>query len=209
VPLEELYAGVSQKEFTLDDNIFQRYQAAFRGGIASQIALQGLLTSIPLLLRSSWPVSFLCFLATFHISLPRPMRLSYVTSLKAGWKGGTKLKFINSQPGVDVIFIIDEGKHDRFKRDGNDLTTSIMIGKTKARKGCTLFIEPLADRELPIMVKLKPGEIVEHRQVVTVKGKGWPKMDGSGKGDLLITVSVVSDSRAERSKRRKKRAKGG
>ena len=28
-----------------------------------------------------------------------------------------------------------------------------MIGKSKAKKGCTIFIEPLADHELPIMVK--------------------------------------------------------
>ena len=204
VPLEELYSGVARKEFQLDNNLIQRYRAAFRGGIATQIALQSFLTSLPLLFRLSWPFSLLSFIVTFHLSVPRPTRLLYFAQIKAGWKAGTKLKFAGIQPGMDVVFIIDEGKHDRFQRDGNDLKTSIKIGKSKARNGCTLFIESLGSNELPITVKLKAGDITEDHQVVTVKGKGWP-ISGGEAGDLQITVSIISDARAERSKRRKSR----
>lgn len=202
VPLEDLYNGSRRKEFKLHNSIFQRYKAAFAGGIASKIALQCFFTSLPLLLRVSWPVSFISFVVTFHLSLPRPSRLIYFSRIKAGWKGGTKLKFAEVEPGLDVVFVLNEGKHDRFKREGNDLQTSIQIGRSKAKKGCTLFIEPLGVNEMPITVKLKRGDITEKCQVVTVKGKGWPRAEG-GKGDLKIIVNVVSDTKASRLKRKK------
>ncbi len=204
VPLEDLYNGVKRKvEFQLSDNILQRYRAAFRGGVATKLAIQCFFTSLPLLIRISWPVSLISFLVTFHLGLPRPSRLFYFSRIKPGWKGGTKLKFADVEPGMDVIFILNEGKHNRFQRDGNDLRTSISIGKSKAEKGCTLFIEPLGSHELPVTVKLKRGEIKERSQVVTVKGKGWP-ISGGGAGDLQITVNVVSDTKAKRLKRRNK-----
>jgi len=221
IPLQELYSGTKRKEFTLSTNLFQRYKAAFRGGIATPLALQSLLYALPLLFRVSWLVSLLGFLATFHLGVPRPTRSLFYSKIQKGWKGGTKLKFTSVEPGIDVVFIIKEGKHDRFERvDGtNDLKTFIKIGKTKARKGCTLFIDPLGEHEMPITVKLKRGDIScstssftkgknrgqRHRQqaqVVTVKGKGWPIV-GGGAGDLQIQVMVVSDTKAERIKRRR------
>jgi len=209
----------------MNDNIIQRYRAAFRGGIATQLIIQGLMTSIPLFLRSNRPiVSIICFLATFHMSVPQPTRLSYNTKIQPGWKGGTKLTYRNVEPGMDLIFVLQEGKHERFKRVGNDLVTEITIGRTKARDGCTIYIEPLDEsgKEMPIMVKLKPGEIdiddndndtkqqkskqkkrkKIQRHLVTVSNRGWPYRNGSSdqkkKGDLQIVISVVSDSKADR-----------
>jgi len=180
IPLHELYSGTQRKEFTLSSNLFQRYKAAFRGGIATQLALQSLLYALPLLFRVSWLVSLLGFLATFHLGLPRPTRSLFYSKITAGWKSGTKLKFASVEPGIDVVFILQEGKHERFERVSgtNDLKTFIKIGKTKARKGCTLFIEPLGEHEMPITVKLKRGDITKKQQVVTVKGKGWPIVGG-------------------------------
>jgi DnaJ-class molecular chaperone len=106
---------------------------------------------------------------------------------------------------MDVIFILDEGKHDRFIRVGNDLKTTATIGQTKAKKGCTILIDPLGQNELPIMVKLKKGEVTHDRYVVEVKGRGWPKSDGS-RGDLFVTIKVVADRKVKKqSKTRLKR----
>lgn len=205
VPLEDLYSGETRHTFELKDTIVHRYMAAFRGGIAAQIGLQSLLTCLPLLFRVSWVASLLGFLATFHLSLPRPSRLIYYSKLRAGWKGGTKLKFQSVEPGLDVIFVIQEGKHDRFQRDGNNLMTSINIGKSKAKNGCTLVIEPLGKDELPITVKLKPGDITKKHHTVTVIGRGWPKPGGGGgAGDLIVRVNVISDTQEQRWGRRKR-----
>ena len=101
-----------------------------------------------------------------------------------------------------MVFILEEGKHARFEREGDDLKTSIQISKTKARKGCTLFIEPLGENEMPITVKLKRGDITQKSQIVVVKGKGWPILGGNA-GDLKIQVTVVSDAKAERIKKKR------
>lgn len=202
VPLEDLYTGLERKEFSVSDGVLKRYKAAFRGGIAGPITVNGLIAALPMLLRRSWPLPVLFFVATFHFALPRPTKLYYSASIKKGWKGGTKLKFVDAHSGLEVLFILKEAEHSRFARDGNNLKTSVTIGKSKARKGCTVLIDALAANELPIMVKLRAGEIKDDKQVVTVKGRGWPMKSGAVKGDLLVMVRVVSDAKA--SKIRKK-----
>ena len=149
------------------------------------------------------------FLVSFHLGLPRPTRLYYASHIKSGWKSGTKLTFDGLQPGLEVVFILKEGKHERFSRQGNDLKTSATIGKTKAHRGCKLFIDPLGENELPIIVNIKRGEIKMQNQVVRVPGRGWPKSNG-GKGDLLVNINVVSDTKSERiqRKQREKQAQG-
>ena len=171
-------------------------------------------SSAPLLLRTGWPVSLVLFAVTIHLGLPRPTRLYYAAQIKKGWKGGTKLKFNDLQHKLDVVFVLNEGKDERFVREGDDLKTSVIIGKTKARKGCTVMIDPLNDNELPIMLKLRAGEIEQSEQVVIVQGRRWPKRSSSStaarasggrleRGDLLVTISVVLDANAERYQRKR------
>lgn len=105
---------------------------------------------------------------------------------------------------MDIVFILDEKKHDRFVRVGNDLKTTATIGRTKARKGCTIVIEPLGHNELPILVKLERGDVIGDSHIVEVKGRGWPKTDGS-RGNLLVTIKIVSDSKAKRKNKSKNR----
>lgn len=185
----------------------------------------------PLLLRISWPVSLIAFLITCHVSLPRPNKLLYYTTIKRGWKQGTKLKFQKVEglaSGIDVVFIIQEKKHDRFTRLGNDLQTTAVIPKSKAIKGCKIMIDPLGGdkgNELPIVITLKKGEAMKYyknqeqenkqkqqrqqkQHVVRVSGRGWPKNDGS-KGDLVVTIKVVSDSKYKRRIRRQEKGQSG
>ena len=119
-----------------------------------------------MLIRASLPVTAIAFLVSFHLGLPRPTQLYYASNIKSGWKSGTKRTFDGIQPGLEVVFILQEGKHDRFSREGNDLKTTVTIGKKKARRGCKLFIDPLGEHELPIIVDIKKGEITETHQVV-------------------------------------------
>ena len=64
---------------------------------------------------------------------------------------------------------------------------------------------------MPVMIDIKPGEIEIDGQVMTVKGRGWPKKrDGGGgatRGDLRVTFWIVSDAKAERIKKGKKAKK--
>lgn len=205
IPLEELYAGVGRKQFKQKSNFFSRYIAAFRGGLAAQIGLNSFLTSLPLLFRVSWLVSLIACLVTFSISLPSPpMQDVFFSKIKPGWKEGTKLTFKSVEPGTDVVFVIREGKHDKFERDGNDLKTCVKIGTKQASRGCTISIDPLGQNEDKIQLKIASGEITSKRQCMkTIKGQGWP--NSTGRGDLHVYIKVVSQKRIDRTNKKKRR----
>jgi len=194
ISLKELYSGVDKKEFVLRDTIIQRYRAAFRGGIGQLIVLRGLLTSFAVLLRTSLPVSLLFLLGYFHWNIPRPQKRVYRTSIKQGWKAGTRLKFQEVEPGFVINFVLKEQKNDRFVRAGDNLLTHVTISSSMSRNGCDILVDTLDDTESIISLTLKPNQIHRQNEVVVVKGKGWPKR-GGGNGDLLVKVNVVSDAR--------------
>ena len=89
VPLSDLYTGKSQHTFIVKESIWNRYRAAFRGGAARQIAIQGVLSSLAILLKSGWTLSLCFFGVYFHCQLPHLRRRDFSTRLKPGWKGGT------------------------------------------------------------------------------------------------------------------------
>jgi DnaJ family protein B protein 4 len=78
--------------------------------------------------------------------------------VKPGWKKGTKITFPrkgNEQPGVtaaadDLVFVIDERPHGKFKRDGNDLVVVHKIPLADALTGCTISLTTLDGRSLSI-----------------------------------------------------------
>lgn len=202
IPLEDLYAGVDSKILHVHDSVWRRYRAAFRGGAAGRLALQAAISSIPLLLRTSLPVAALAFVLCFHIGLPRPERLIFPTEIRRGWKSGTKITYSHSpEIGLcDIVFVVQEGKHKDYVREGNNLRTSAAIGEREAGDGCTIHIEPLAGAtELPIIITLRPGEVQGDGYVKTVKGKGWPGK--RGRGDLKIDIRVVADDDEDLSER--------
>jgi len=84
---------------------------------------------------------------------------------------------------------------------GDDLGTTVKIGSAKAKKGCTILIEPLIESELPIMVQLRPGEIKGSEHIVKVAGRGWPsRSNRNERGSLIVTVKVVKDKPVKRSR---------
>jgi DnaJ-class molecular chaperone len=206
IPLHELYTGVQRKPLYLHNTLWTRYLAAFRGGMAIPIAIQSFFTSLPLLFRTTSPIIFLAsFVLFFHWNIPHPTKTIFYVSILKGWKQGTKLKFSSMGGNMEYIFVIEEGphpsqqksqheekkKHSKYTRIGDDLHTHITITKQMAQDGGTIWIDSLVEAEAPIQMNLKPGEIVEMEQQIVMKGKGWPKSDGSLVGDLIVTVSVV------------------
>jgi len=182
-----------RRKFKLKDNIIQRYRAAFRGGIGTQIVIQGFLSSLMVSVRSNFPTAILFFLGYCHFSMPRPRKFVYETAVKRGWKEGTRLKFNEVDPGFIIILTVREGRHDRFVRVGNNLHTTVKISSQKAQYGCRLLIKPLDDvSELPIEVIIKRGEINGNKHNITVKGRGWPKSTGV-RGDLVVKIQVLSN----------------
>ena len=82
-----------------------------------------------------------------------------------GMKGGQHITFTgesdqapNSIPG-DVIIVIEEKPHDRFKRQENNLWTEVEIDLLSALAGGQFSIKHLDDRVL--VVDIVPGEIIK------------------------------------------------
>jgi DnaJ family protein B protein 4 len=119
-----------------------------------------------------------------------------------GWKSGTKIRFPkagNEQPNgdaQDLVFVVEEKPHERFKREDNDLVTSVPISLVDALTGTggKKTVEHLDGRKLQVAV---PVGIVKPGTKTTISGDGMPiRKEGSvkKKGDLIVNWDVVFPS---------------
>lgn len=83
-----------------------------------------------------------------------------------GMKGGQTVVFQgesdqspNAEPG-DVVIVVEEKPHDKFRRQENDLIIDVQIDLLTALTGGQFAIRHLDDRAL--VVNLEPGEVVKH-----------------------------------------------
>ena len=204
VPLQDLYSGKSSMEFTLRDNVWTRYCAAFRGGMAYVTLYQCLLYTLPLLrFANRWILAVLT-MTLFHTHLPKLSEREdriFEAEILAGYKEGTKLTFSTSHPYTQVVFVLMEEKHPRYRRVGNDLHVNLSISRREARDGCVLQLKSLDSTStktsrIPIHV---PARLIQRSgNCMTIKGKGWPiRKSVAAHGDLVVHFKLVS-SRARR-----------
>lgn len=206
VSLQDLYAGKRGIEITLNDGIWQRYTAAFRGGAAYIVLYQAALYAIPTLRVSRW-FAVLFAGVIFHNQIPRPTITRYTVDLKSGYKQGTKLIFRNAEPGLQVVFVLVQGeKDDHYTLIGNDLHLTVPISLEECKEGCTIDIEPLGGASEPtIEADVAPGLIERSGQTMTIVGKGWPIRKKGGHGDLVIHFRLTNSRRRQKSKARRQK----
>jgi DnaJ family protein A protein 2 len=112
-----------------------------------------------------------------------------------GMKGGQTIQFrgeSDQAPGAetgDVIIVIEEKTHDRFKRHETDLVTDVEIDLLTALAGGEFAIRHLDDRAL--LVKVHPGEVIKHGQLKVIRGQGMPSQRHHEPGDLIVKLSVT------------------
>ena len=75
---------------------------------------------------------------------------------------------------------------ERFVREGNDVFTTVGVTITQAALGATITIPTLEGEE---DFELKPG--TQPGEVVVLRGRGMPVLQGFGHGDERILVSVL------------------
>ncbi|GLB35267.1 putative dnaJ central domain [Lyophyllum shimeji] len=92
-----------------------------------------------------------------------------------------------AEPG-DVVIVIEEKPHERFKRHENDLLTEVEIDLLTALAGGQFAIRHLDDRAL--LVQLEPGEVVRHGESKVIRGQGMPSLRHHEPGDLYVKISV-------------------
>lgn len=90
-------------------------------------------------------------------------------------------------PPGDLYVDVELAPDDRFERDGLDLVTRATVSFAEAATGAQIRVTMPDDAEVD--VELPAG--TQPGTVVTVKGKGAPRVDGRGRGSLQVVVQVA------------------
>jgi len=112
-----------------------------------------------------------------------------------GVKNGRKVKFdgeSDEHPGLlpgDVIFVVQEKAHSRFKRKGADLLMSKEINLCESLCGTKFIVKQLDGREL--LISTEPGKVIKPGEIMCVEDEGMP-YEGNPytKGKLFIAFDV-------------------
>jgi molecular chaperone DnaJ len=92
---------------------------------------------------------------------------------------------VGGQAG-DVYVEVRIRPDDRFVREGDDIYSTVALTFTQAALGATVPVPTLdGEEELELPPGTQPGEIV------VLRGRGMPVLQGFGRGDQRILVNVV------------------
>jgi curved DNA-binding protein len=111
----------------------------------------------------------------------------------AGAIDGGRLRFkgkgapgANGGSAGDLLVVTKIAKHPYFTRDGANVLLELPVSPAEAALGTSIIV-PTPDGA---KVRVKIPEGTQHNTVLTLRGKGAPKLKGSGSGDLKLTVVV-------------------
>lgn len=117
----------------------------------------------------------------------------YTVKIPAGIKDGNKIRLkgkgqasATGGPPGDLYVKVKIAASERFQRRGDDLVMNVPVSFTEAALGAKIEI-PTTDGS--ISLKVPAG--TQNGRMLRVKGKGAPRVKGSGKGDLLVRVKLV------------------
>ncbi|KAF9572497.1 Type I HSP40 co-chaperone [Mortierella alpina] len=111
-----------------------------------------------------------------------------------GMKDGRKIKFPgegDQAPGVipgDVIIVLEQREHERFKRDGDDLYYTAKIDRVTALAGGRIHIPHLDDRVL--LVEILPGEVIRPGELKALMGQGMPTERLHDFGNMYVQFEI-------------------
>jgi molecular chaperone DnaJ len=100
-------------------------------------------------------------------------------------------------PHGDLYVVIHVQDHPFFQRDGNDLYCEIPLNFPTLALGGDITI-PTLDGEEPFTVP----EASQTGTTFRLRGRGMPDVSGRGKGDLLVTVKVLTPKKITREQRK-------
>jgi len=100
-------------------------------------------------------------------------------------------------PSGDLFVVISVAEHEHFLRDGDDILYDLPLDFTQAALGTEAKVPTLdGETDLKIPAGCQAGTTFR------LKGKGVPHLNGRGRGDELVTVSLVTPESLTREQRR-------
>jgi molecular chaperone DnaJ len=115
-------------------------------------------------------------------------RLRLAGEGEAGTQGG---------PAGDLYVVIHVKEHEVFERQGNNLYASIPVTFAQAALGAEVSVPTLdAQQNLKVPAGTQTGTVFR------LKGHGMPALGGRGRGDLYVSVTVVTPTTLTREQRK-------
>ncbi len=114
--------------------------------------------------------------------------------IPAGVETGSRLRVMgegeagaNGGPKGDLYVFIHVAEHESFERQGSNLYTSAPISFAQAALGAEIDVRTLdGAEELKIPAGTQTGTVFRLKQL------GMPNLNGGGKGDLFVAVTLVT-----------------
>lgn len=100
-------------------------------------------------------------------------------------------------PPGDLYVTLSVKPHNLFHRDGSDILYELSINFAQAALGDEVRVPSLDGKA---ELKIPPG--TQNGKTFRFKGKGIPHVDGRGRGDLLVKVSVTTPQHLDKNQRR-------
>jgi molecular chaperone DnaJ len=122
----------------------------------------------------------------------RTTQRTLTVEVPAGVDDGATLRVPGGGPAAvrggssgDLFVHLKVAADERFERSGNDLVTTVHVSISQASLGVDADIATLDGSEL---IEIPPG--TQSGKVVRLGGRGVPRLQGRGRGDLLVHVIV-------------------
>ena len=121
----------------------------------------------------------------------------YTVTVPAGVGQGSTLRVVHrgaaglrGGPPGDLYVHIEVRPHNRFQRDGDNLVDQLRLSMAQAALGVEIKYETLDSLE---DLDIPPG--TQSGQVFCIRGRGVPRLEGRGRGDLLVQAVVDTPTR--------------
>jgi molecular chaperone DnaJ len=129
---------------------------------------------------------------------------SMEVKIPAGVETGSRLRVqgegesgTSGGPAGDLYVVIHVAEHERFERQGSNLYASVPVTFAQAALGAEIPVETLDSRQT---LKIPMG--TQTGTVFRLKGQGMPVLGGRGRGDLFMSVTVITPTSLTREQRR-------